>query len=379
MVTKFLQKHWFTLVGIPLLCALSLTVGWWIREAAGDPNEKLLLAAYREISRESFFEAQPGQQVSYAAIRGMLSTTNDPYAALIEPPAAKNFLNTFSGKTGVVGLYTSVVDTQVVISIVFPNGAAQQAGIQVGDILLAIDSKVLDQTMNSSETGLLMRGIPGTLVHLKTERKGQILEYDLVRKEQEFVSSKILKPNIAYIAIIAFNQTAAQQMKQALQSLLAQQPTGLILDLRNNEGGDMQAAQDILSYFIKSGLLFRAVLTRNRTVDFMAKGDAIAAEIPLVVLIDKTTYSAAETCAVAIAETGRGKTIGQETYGKGVIQATIPLAGDTMLQMTVAKWFSPKGEWYHGYGVPPQIVIADDPSTNADEILQKALEELPSN
>jgi len=375
MIKKYLQKYWFNIIGILILCGVSFGVGWWTNEKTGDPNERLLQAAYQAISNESFFNSQSGQQLAYGAIRGMLNTINDPYSALIEPQAAQNLKNTFSGKTGVVGLYTTVVDKQVVISIVYPNGSAEQAGIRVGDILLAIDGKMLDQTMNSSETGLLMRGVPNTPVHLKIQRNGQVLEYDLVRKLQEFVTSRILPGGIGYISLIAFNQTATQQMKQALEAILVQKPAGLIWDLRNNEGGDMQAAQDILSYFIKEGLLFTAVMTHDRTVEFKAEGGAIAADIPLVVLIDKTTYSAAETCAAAVAETGRGKTIGQETYGKGVIQATMPLVDDAMLQMTVAKWLSPKGEWYHGHGVLPQISIGDA-STGTDEILQKAIEVL---
>jgi carboxyl-terminal processing protease len=91
-------------------------------------------------------------------------------------------------------------------------------------------------------------------------------------------------------------------------------------------------------------------------------------------LMDKTTYSAGETSAAAIAETGRGKTVGTNSYGKGVIQATNPLQPDTLLQMTIAKWRSPKGEWTQGRGVSPQIVVSDDPATEADEPLQKAIE-----
>ena len=361
------------------MCGVSFGVGWWVNEKSGDPNEDLIKAAYREISRDSIFNRQSGQELSYAAIRGMLSTINDPYAALIEPQAAQNFSNTFSGKTGVVGLYTSNNGKQVVIAIVYPNGSAEQAGLRVGDVLLAIDGKNLDQTTNSSETGLLMRGVPGTTVHLKIQRDGQVQEYDLVRKEQEFVTSRILPSGIAYISLIAYNQTASQQMKQALESLLQQKPVGLIWDLRNNEGGDMQAAQDILSYFIKDGVLFTAQLTNNRTVEFRAKGGAIAGDIPLVVLIDKTTYSAAETSAAAIAETGRGKTVGSTTYGKGVIQATMPLLNNTMLQMTIARWLSPKGIWSQGQGVAPQIEASNDPATNTDEILQKAVKVLQAN
>jgi carboxyl-terminal processing protease len=373
MKVNLLRKYWFNIFGILILCGISFGAGWWVNEGSGTPGEKLVKTTYREVSSESIFNPQSDTELSYAAIRGMLTTIQDPYAELIEPEAAQNFNNTFSGKTGVVGLYTATKAKQVVISIIYPNGAAEQAGLHVGDVLLAIDGTPLDQDTNSSETGLMIRGVPGTTVHLKTQRDGQVIEYSLVRKEQEFVTSRMLPEGIGYISLIAYNTTASQQMKRAIEAIVPQKPVGLIWDLRNNEGGDMQAAQEILSYFIDNGLLFTAQLTRGRTVEFRAKGGAIAANIPLVVLIDKTTYSAAETSTAAIAETGRGKTIGSKTFGKGVIQATMPLLNNTMLQMTVAKWLSPKGEWFHGRGVSPQIEVTDDPATPADEVLQKAV------
>lgn len=368
------RKQLFKLLGLILLCVLSFGAGFWINGRQGSPDEKLIDAAYRTISNDSLFNQKTSRELSYAAIRGMLGTIDDPYAELIEPQAAQNFAKTFSGQTGVVGLYAENKAEQVVISIVFPNGPAAKAGLLVGDIILAIDGVTLDKDADSSETGLMIRGLPGTTVHLKTLRGSQVLEYDVIRQVREYVSSRMLPEGIGYIALNAYNRTASQQMKQALEALLAQKPTGLVWDLRNNEGGDMQAAQEILSYFIKDGLLFSAELTHDRTVEFRAKGSAFAADIPLVVLMDKTSYSAAETCAAAVAETGRGKTIGSHSYGKGVIQATAPLLDDTLLQMTIAKWRSPQGEWYQGVGVSPQIEVSDDPATETDELLQRAVE-----
>ncbi len=363
-------------LGIVILVAASFWLGFWVNGKVVNPDQQLIDAAFREIFTNSLFNQQTGQQLSYAAIRGMIGSMDDPYAELIEPTAAQNFTSTFSGQTGVVGLYAENKGGQVVITIVFPNGPAANAGLQVGDVLLAIDGLILDKSVDSSETGLLIRGSPGTKVHLKILRDAQVLEFDVTRQVIEYVTWRVLPEQIGYISLNAFNSTASQQMKDALTALMAKKPIGLIWDLRNNEGGDMQAAQEILSYFIKDGLLFTAELTHNRTVQFMANGQTIATDIPLVVLIDKTTYSAAETCAAAVAETGRGKTIGSMTYGKGVIQATIPLMDNTLLQMTIAKWRSPKGEWYHGRGVPAQINIADDPETEADELIQKAVEVL---
>jgi carboxyl-terminal processing protease len=374
MKTPGQRKRWFSGFAVILLCGLSFAAGGWMQARAGNPEDQLLRAAYRQIKNESLYNQQSSQELAYAAVRGMLGAIDDPYAELIEPEAAQNFEEAFTGKTGVIGLYAENKGGQVVTSIVFPGGAADQAGLQPGDVILAIDDHKLDTASDSSEAGLRMRGLPGQPVRLKILRGSQELEFDLVRKEREFVTARLLSSGIGYISLTAYNRTASQQMRQSLAGLLELEPAGLIWDLRNNEGGDMQAAQETLSFFIDQGLLFSATLTHDRTVQFRAKGGALAPDLPLVVLIDGTSYSAAETCAAAIAETGRGKTIGSTTYGKGVIQATIPLADHTLLQMTVAKWLSPMGEWYDGRGVPPQVEFFDDPTTKTDELLQKAVE-----
>jgi carboxyl-terminal processing protease len=364
------------LFGIFVLCILSFSVGFWLNETRRSSEEKMIAAAYRVISRDGLFNEQSDPELSFSAVRGMLGAINDPYAELIEPKAAQNFTKTFAGQTGVVGLYAENQAGQVVITIVFPDSPAEKAGLHIGDVILAINDVTLDQATDSSETGLMIRGAPGTTVRLSIQRQGQILEFNLVRQVREFVSSRMLPGGVAYISLSAYNRTATQQMKDALTGLLTQNPTGLIWDLRNNEGGDMQAAQEIISLFIEDGPLFSAEMTDDRVVEFKAKGDAIAPKIPLVVLTDKTTYSAAETSAAAIVERGRGTTIGSRTYGKGLIQATVFLLKDTLLQMTVAKWLSPDGVWYQETGVPPQIEVFDDPETDADEVLERAIEAL---
>lgn len=368
------RKKILMVFAIVLLSAASFGAGLWASSRSRSPAEKLLSAAYRVIENDSLFNQKAGLDLSYAAIRGMLAAIDDPYAELIEPEAAQNFNRTFSGQTGVVGLYAENKDNQVVISIVFPNGPAEKAGLQPGDVILAVNGVTLDEDADSSETGLMIRGSPGTQVHLKVLRGSQVLEFELVRQVREYVASRMLPGDIAYLSLNAFNRTATQQMKDALVGLAAQNPNGLVWDLRNNEGGDMQAAQDILSFFVEDGLLFSAELTHDRIIRFNAKGNAIAAAIPVVVLMDATTYSAAETCAAAIAETGRGTTMGSPSYGKGIIQATIPLLDDTLLQMTIASWHSPGGEWYHEQGVAPQIEARDDPTTEADELLHAAID-----
>lgn len=369
-----IRKHWFTITLVVILLGIAFSAGWWTNELGADPNRRLVETAYDTVANQSIFNRQSGTELAYAAVRGMLASIDDPYAELIEPDAANNLVSTFNGKMGVVGLYAENRDRRVIVTIVYPGGAAEAAGVLPGDEILAIDGKPLDQDSDSSETGLLLRGTPGSDVKITARRGEKVLDFELARREQRYVTWKMLPEGVGYITLSAYNQTSSQQMQNALKELLQQQPRSLVWDLRNNEGGDMQAAQQILSYFINDGLLFTAELNGGRRVQFEAKGQALAPSIPLVVLIDHTTYSAAETSAAAVAQNGRGKTVGQTTYGKGVIQATMPLPGDTMLQMTVARWLAPDGTWYHQKGVPPMIAAQDDPATEADEILEKALQ-----
>jgi carboxyl-terminal processing protease len=370
--SKILNTLWMIFI-----CIACFAIGW-LANTRINSGADLIQMAQELIVEESYFYKQPEVELSYAAIRGMLNVIDDPYAELIEPEAAQDLMNAFTGNTGVVGLYAENQNGRVVILNVTPEGAAQKAGIKVGDIILSIDELPLDEDADSSETGLLIRGVPGTPVHIEILREGDVLEFTLIRQQQEFFTFRILPGDIGYLSLYAFNENASRKMKQALEALLDQEPSGLIWDLRNNEGGDMQAAQDILSYFIEDGLLFSAELTRDRNVQFFAKGGAIAGDIPLVVLIDGTTYSAAETAAATVIEMGRGTTIGSTSYGKGLIQTTMPLKDDVLLQMTIAKWLSSSGEWYHERGVPAQIEVRDDPDTEIDEVLAIAVETLKS-
>ena len=265
------------------------------------------------------------------------------------------------------------------VSVIFPDEPAGQAGLQVGDVILAVDGVEIDTDTSNAEATLLLRGPVGTPARFVVRRGKETLKFDPIRKERTIVSAHMLPEGIAYLAQYTFTTNASQKVKEALQELLTQNPKGLIWDLSSNGGGSMEAAQEILSYFIPDGLLFTAELKGEKQRRFMAKGGAIAAEIPLVVLVGERTYSAAEASAAAIAETGRGILIGSTTYGKGTIQATYPLSEEALLQMTIAKWLSPTGQWYEGRGITPEIVVHDDESTKEEQVLRFAVDYLLQN
>lgn len=362
-----------------LLCAIWFAIGWIVRGLRLGPEIGLVEQARQQLLAEYPAELPSTRELTYAAIRGMLRRVGDPHAAIFEPAVSQRFQDDFAGRAGVIGLYPEKENEQMVVSVVFAGEPADRAGLREGDVILAVDGVEFDEDTTSAEAILLIRGPVGTAAHLIVRRGKEVLQFDPIRQERMIVSARMLTGEIAYVAQYTFTTNATTKMQEALQELLAQHPKGLIWDLRSNGGGSMQTTQDTLSHFIKDGLLFTVELEGGEQEQFVANGDGMASDVPLVVLVGERTYSAAETAAAAIQERQRGTVIGSQTYGKGTVQATIPLIEDCMLQMTIAKWLSPTGQWYEGRGVTPDISVADDERTEADEVLEFAVDYMLQN
>jgi carboxyl-terminal processing protease len=371
---KITKKHVTNFVTLLLLCATWFAIGWIVRSQRLGPEIGLVEQVRQQLLSEYPGELPTTRELTYAAIRGMLRRVGDPHAALFEPVVGQRFQDDFAGRAGVIGLYPEKRDGQMLVGVVFPGEPADQAGLREGDVILAVDGVEFDEDTTSAEAILLIRGPVGTAAHFVVRRGEEILQFDPIRQERTIVSARMLPGEIAYVAQYTFTMNATQRMKEALDELLAQRPEGLIWDLRSNGGGSMEATQDILSYFIQDGLLFTVELEGGEQKQFVASGEGMATDIPLVVLVGERTYSAAEAAAAAIAERERGAIIGSQTYGKGTVQATIPLIQDCMLQMTVARWLSPTGQWYEGRGVTPDISATDDEGAEEDLVLQLAID-----
>lgn len=371
------RKHVVESMFLLFLCAVWFLIGWLVRGWRQGPDVALVEQARQQLLSKHY----PGQELArrdltYAAIEGMLRHTGDPHAALFEPPASERFEDDFAGRSGVIGLFPEVRDGEMVVSLVFPGEPADRAGLRPGDVILSVDGVEFDETITGPEASLLIRGPVGTSANFVVTRGDETLSFNPVREEREIVSARMLESDFGYLAQYTFTANAPGKVRQALQDLLASQPRGLIWDLRENGGGSMEAAQEILTYFIEDGLLFTAELKGGKRRPFLADGETIAADIPLVVLIGEHTFSSAETAAAAISERGRGLLIGGTTHGKGTIQETVPLIEDCLLHFTIAKWLSPTGQWYEGRGVAPDIAVSDDPATDEDEVLRFATDYL---
>jgi carboxyl-terminal processing protease len=368
-----LQKHKTTITMIVLSVAWFL-IGWRVREFF--LNEDILLVEQgRNIILNYYNGDTPSsKELTYAALRGMLYSIDDPRAVFYQPEIVARKHQDDQGRHAGTGMMGEMRDGGLEITYVNPGEPADQSGLQAGDIVVKVDDWELEEDTTYTEASLMIRGPEGSTVHLTVQRGDEILEFDVMRKAPMVVITRTIEPDIAYLYLQSFVSNAPDEMKQGLESLLASDPQGLIWDLRGNGGGALTATVGILDYFFSDeGVLFYAEEKSGVMTPFHGTSGGIATEIPLVVLIDGRSYSAPELAAATIAERDRGTLIGKPTYGKGTINITFPLLDGSAMQMTVARWVSPEQQWYGDRGVPPDIFLEDDEATAEDEVIECAV------
>ena len=373
MKKQFSKDSALNLVFLVIVSAAWFAIGWFLRDRALSPDIILIEQVRQHLLSDSPLALPATRELTYAAINGMLKRSGDTHAALLTPELSARYRDDFAGQSGVIGLAPEVQNGQIVATVVFAGEPAAEAGIKEGDIILSVDGVQFDENTTSAEVGLLVRGPVGQPARMTIQRGDAVLNFAPIRKPRTIVSSKMLAGQVGYIVQYTFTQNSPQEFQKALETLLAQNPKGLIWDLRSNGGGSMEAAQTILSSFIGDGLLFSVEQKDGKRTDFPARGKPLAPKIPLVVLVGGRTYSAAETSASAIQERKRGVVMGAVTFGKGTVQATVQLADDCLLQFTIAKWLSPSGKWYEKIGVTPDIAVNDDSATAQDDVLDAAI------
>lgn len=311
-------------------------------------------------------------ELTYGAIRGAIRTLDDPFTWFAEPVIAERIRQDATGRYSGIGAVVNLNDlARVIIVHPFAGGPADQAGLMAGDVILQIDGT---DTLGLSldEAVSMIRGPEGTPVRLTIQREGteSPLEVEIVRAEIEIPSVEyhLLEDEIAYLKLNDFRGHVPVQVHGALAELLVEQPLGLILDLRDNPGGLLSSSIEIGSEFIADGVI---VLERGSDdeEEYMATGDGLATDIPLVVLVNEGTASAAEIVAGAIRDHERGILIGEHTFGKGSVQSPIDLSDGSHLRLTIAHWFTPSGQLIQEGGLAPDIEV-----TLSDEDLAEGLD-----
>ena len=321
--------------------------------------------------------------MTYGAIRGVLMAIGDDGTSFIDPQHAAILREDITGGFEGIGAVVNMLPNgRLVIVEPLPGRPAARAGIQRGDLVLKVDDTPI-QNMTLIEAVSLIRGPAGTKVRLTILRRGVKEPFEVVvvreRIELEVVESRMLEDDIAYVRLTEFNARATQELREALQELMAQKPRGLILDLRGNPGGFLQTSVEVASQFLDRGLVLIERGRGDLEREYPVEGGGLATQVPLVVLVDAGSASASEIVAGAIQDNGRGILIGERTFGKGSVQLPHTLSDGSELRVTIARWFTPKGREIQGVGIIPDIEVEmtqEDLEAGRDPQLERAVEYL---
>jgi carboxyl-terminal processing protease len=315
------------------------------------------------------------------AIRGMLDSLGDPHTSYMDPEEFRQTNMPLQGEYEGIGAWVDSTKAFLTIISPMPDSPAAKAGLKAGDQIVAVDGK----DMTGVDGSLVLKqvlGPAGTKVRLTIRRTDtEDFDVEIVRAKISLPSAegKMLDNNIAYVQINTFGENTIDELRSTLKDLMAQKPSGMILDLRNNGGGYLDTAIDVVSEFIPGGkvAMYEEFGDKTRHT-FSTKNGGLATDIPLVVLVNEGSASASEITAGAIQDYGRGKLVGVTTYGKGSVQNWQTLVDDQgAVRITIARWLTPKERQINKVGLGPDVevkITEDDVKANRDTQLEKAIE-----
>ncbi len=390
---------------LPLL-ALGLSIGLSIGLARGvladkpePPGRDLpwqdahLLAEVLERVEREYVDPVDDHQLLQAAIRGMVSSL-DPYSAYLDVDEYEDIKISSSGQYSGVGIEVSMEDGQVVVVTPFEGSPAEEAGIRSGDVIATIDGVAVNTT-TLSDTIERMRGKEGTSVKIGILREGSTepLQFTLKRSRVQLhsVRAELLEAGFGYVRIAQFSETTGDELSKALRTLRKANGAplkGLVLDLRNNPGGVLEAAVAVADAFLDGGVIVSA---KGRTPESNFEMSATPGDdldgAPLVVLVNGGSASAAEIVAGALKDHHRATLMGRTTFGKGSVQTVMPLSGDSAIKLTTSLYYTPSGVSINHRGIAPDIELerdqkpappppADAPLLQRDPEVKRALQEL---
>lgn len=326
-------------------------------------NEVRMFTQALDHIRRAYVEEIDDETLLEYAIQGMLSGL-DPHSAYMAGNEFESLQDTTTGQFGGLGVEVSRRDGYILVVAPIDGSPADRAGVLAGDLIIEIDNKPIRE-MQPDDAAKMMRGEPGSQVSIAIAREGEEpFDLTLTREiiEISSVRSRMLEPGYAYLRIAQFRGNTGEEFAEELQELLNQEADlkGLVLDLRNNPGGVLQASVSVVDAFIDSGDI---VSTKGRLEDsrssYSASMQTIAPETPLVVLINNGSASASEIVAGALQDHGRALIMGTDSFGKGSVQTVLPLAEDKAIKLTTSLYYTPSGRSIQAQGIIPDIEVEE--------------------
>jgi len=337
---------------------------------------------------ESFIGDLPtARDLTYGAIRGSMADLQDPYTVFIEPVAREEERQSLQGTFGGIGaLLSRPEEGGPIVLEPIPGNPAEKAGMRLGDILLAVDGVEITPDVAVTAVRDMVRGEKGTVVVLTVRHEGETDPVDL-----EIIRDDILDPSVSYrlmgddntvgyIRLARFSGESSREVAEAITSLQDQGAESLILDLRNNGGGLLNAAVEVADHFLIDGPILYQVSKDEGEREYLATSETLAPDIPLVVLINAGTASASEIVAGALRDRERATLIGDhQSYGKGSVQLVYDLSDGSSVHVTSARWFTPNRHQIDQQGLQPDILVEvtqEAIDNGRDEVLNRAIDYL---
>ena len=296
--------------------------------------------------------------------KGIIDSLGDRYSTYYTAEEMEKTMEDNAGEYGGIGCYIAydVNAEHSYVAGIIPGYAADKAGLLEGDIFYKVDGEeVID--CNSEEVSGKVRGLAGTTVNIVMLRDGKELEFTLIRSlvEVKSVSANIAdeKEKIGYIQISSFDLATKNQFHEAMDELEADGVNALIIDLRDNPGGDVDVATDMASRLLPQGLIIYTEDKNGNRDEYVGDGKNEFKK-PMVILVNGNSASAAEIFSGALKDYGKATLVGEKTYGKGVVQVVVPMADGSAVKLTTAKYYLPNGECIHGEGIEPDVKVELD-------------------
>ncbi len=337
------------------------------------PHQDIMYAVWDLIQRDYIHADKIDQDdVAYKAIEGMVNSLNDPYSTFFRPAGADDFQSQIKGE--VTGIGAHVEDKAGIVTVVspLPGSPAEKAGIQAGDEILEANGVVL-KGLGVEKAVSYIRGERGTTVVLKIRRNGSEMTVSVVRDTIVIPEISVTwQADIAVVQLVQFGEKTEKNIRSVFTEIAKKNPRGVILDLRNNGGGLLSAADLVVSNFVPRGTVVAKVQSRSETTEEKTQDEpTISPSTKLVVLVNKGSASASEIVAGALQDLKRASIVGTVTFGKGTVQEVIGFRSGEALKLTIAEWLTPLGRHIDKIGVKPDFIIESD---NRDEQLRRALE-----
>ncbi len=364
---------------LAVILALSFTVGCFLDVNDTSQNDFDVVEQAWEIIVNYYVDNDQidTEALAQGAIRGMVEALGDPYATYLDAETYQLSLQSLEGRFEGIGAYVTAEDDQIIIVAPLADSPADLAGIKAGDVILEVDGQPTAD-MSLTEVVLLVQGPEGTKVELLILHEGETEPelISVIRAEIEVPSVYFeMIEKIAYIGITDFTTRTAEELLPAMTTMAQEGAEGIILDLRGNLGGPLEAAIDVTSFFLKEGVVVEVVDNEGNRDVYQVKPGGISSYLPMVVLVDEYSASASEVVAGALQDYGRATIAGARTLGKGSANILLQLSDGSALYITNARWYTPNGRLIEGEGIHPDHEL----DLEVEDAVQWALDYLRSN